>query len=106
MPIVFSRRNMISDFLFCSDSYCLFCGEERTDGLVCGNCQSNLDFIEGVFDLEEGKCYFPLFYNNFIKEVIGNFKFRGKTYLAKPLANILLEHMKKINLLDFDYITY
>lgn len=96
---------MISDFLFYSDSYCMICGQEKSENLMCDNCYSNLDFIDGCFPLDGAVCYFPLFYNNFIKEIIKDFKFEKKTYLLKPLADILMGHIKKMGL-SFDYIAY
>lgn len=93
------------NYIFHSKEYCHFCLEEKTENYICDNCFNRLEFINGTKELDNGKCYYPLFYNNFIKEIIKKFKYSKDSYLVKALAQILYKHIKDKNL-EFDYITY
>ena len=97
----------IRDFLFYKQDSCHICLNEVTSNYICPSCLDNFEFTDGSFDLDQDKVYYPLFYNNFLKEIIRKYKFEKQTYLVKPLALILFEYIKtKKELLEADYISY
>lgn len=98
---------MIEDYIFFNKSYCLLCKENKSKAYICPDCISKFDFVDGRRSIEESFVYYPLFYNNYIKELIKEFKFEKATYLAKPLALILGSYIKKKpDLQGFKYISY
>ena len=98
---------MILDYLFMRQDTCRICLEERADSLICQSCLDRLEFIDGKHEIEGGIVYYPLFYNNLLKDLVRAFKFQGKTYLLKPLGLILYEFYKeKEDILRADYISY
>lgn len=97
----------LNDYLFYSNDYCLVCKEEECQKSICSSCLSHLEFVDGRFKLENSTCYYPLFYNNFIQQIIREFKFNNKTYYVFVLAEILQEFMLNTpELQDVDYISY
>lgn len=97
----------IRDYLYYNQTYCLFCKEEKALNLICKNCYDSLDLINGEFNMDNSICYYPLFYNNFIKRIISDYKFGKNTYLAKPLALLMYKFIKDEELIGkVDYISY
>lgn len=96
---------VLSDYLFYSDEYCKVCLNEKSESNICSTCIERLEFISSKRELELGVCYYPLFYNNFMREIIRKFKYEKATYLAKPLVEILYKFYKSLKL-EFDYVTY
>ncbi len=97
----------LEDYLFYNQDYCFLCKEEKALKLICKNCYDSLELINGEFNLDNGKCYYPLFYNNFIKRLISDYKFSKKTYLSKPFALLMYNLIKDRKLASkIDYITY
>lgn len=102
-----SMKKMIFDFIFFNQNYCYVCKDEKTENLICSSCLERLDFIDGNFLVDNNRVYYPLFYNNYIKEIIREFKFHKKTYLVKPLAAILFKYIsQKEELKDIDYVSF
>lgn len=95
----------MSEYLFYSDKYCHLCLENKTKDYICEDCDDRLEKIYGFRALEHGNCYYPLFYNNYIKNIIQKYKFQSDTFLVKPLTEILVKFLKN-NKIEFDYITY
>lgn len=96
---------MVFDFLFFGEDYCPICFYEKTENHICNNCKENLDFVDGKIELDRGICFYPYFYNSFIKRIIRDFKFNRKTYLVKPLAYMLAENIVR-NHIEADFISY
>ena len=100
-------KKMIFDFIFFNQEYCYICKEDKTENLICNSCLERLEFIDGSFLVDNKPVYYPIFYNNYIKEIIKAFKFHKKTYLVKPLAAILFKYIsQKKELKDIDLLTY
>lgn len=98
---------MILDYLFMDQEICRVCLDERADSFICQSCLDRLEFIDGKHEIEGEMVYYPLFYNNFLKEVIRGFKFQDRTYLAKPLGLILYEFYKvNEDALRADFISF
>lgn len=93
------------DLLFFSKDYCHFCLNNLADNFICEDCKERLVYVNGKKELCNGICYYPLFYNNYIKEIIKRFKYKSDTYLIKPLAGILYKFINDKNI-EFDYISY
>ncbi len=93
------------NYLFYSEDYCKFCLEEKSNSYICDNCIERLEFIDGSKILENGNCYYPLFYNNYIKNIIKKYKYEDSTYLVKPLAEILYKFYLSKGL-DYEYISF
>lgn len=92
-------------FLFHSNDYCHICLENKADTFICENCKSKIEYIDGLREIEDGICIYPVFYNNFIKNVIKKFKYEKDTYLVKPLAEMLYNYYCEKNL-RIDYVSY
>lgn len=98
---------MILDYLFMDQAICRLCLEERADPFICPSCLDRLEFVDGKHEIEGGIVYYPLFYNNFLKELVKGFKFQEKTYLTQPFGLILYEFYKiKEDILRADYISF
>jgi len=98
---------MILDYLFYNQRTCHICKEEYTEKFICKDCLSRLEFIDGNFELGQKTVHYPMFYNNFLKDVIKRYKFQGQTYLVKPLSLILFEYFNnKFEGIKIDYISF
>lgn len=95
----------LTDYLFYSNEYCKFCLDEKSNSNICKTCIERLEFIKSKRELKYGICYYPLFYNNYIRYLIKKFKYEKCTYLAKPFAEIIYKFYLSIDE-DFDYISY
>ena len=98
---------MILDYLFYKQDVCYICKREQTKSLICASCLEKFEFLEGRQEKEFGTVHYPMFYNNYTREMIKDFKFKGKTYLAKPLALILktfIDQSKDLG--EVDVITF
>lgn len=93
------------DYLFYSNEYCKFCLENKTSTNICKICYERLEFIDGIKHTSLGNAYYPLFYNNFIKDIIKRFKYSSKTHLVKPLAEVLYNFYLSKNF-NYDYISF
>ena len=110
--------NKIVEFLFPSNLTCIFCGGEleEENKNICKNCLKNLPVVEKIclrcgspisskadycltcknsqrsFDLARA----PFIYKDMICDIIYNFKYNGKKYLAKHLAEFMFKTFKEI----------
>lgn len=95
----------MNNFIFYSKDYCYMCLKNKTKNYICKDCIERLEFIDGIRELDERICIYPLFYNNFLRSLIKKFKYEDCTYLVKPFVEIIYKFIKFKNL-DFDYISY
>lgn len=110
--------NNILETLFPSNITCMFCGGEIKEekGAVCENCLKNLPWVKkfclrcgtpiesnanycitckaGAREFDSARA--PFVYKDLICEVIHNFKYNGKKYLAQHLALFMAETFKKM----------
>lgn len=93
------------DFLFLSNKYCSLCENKVADNHICKECMDRFHFIDGRRELDFGVCIYPLFYNNYVKELIKRFKYQNETHLVKAFTEILTEFIIK-NEIAFDYISF
>lgn len=102
----------INKLIFPSYNMCYFCREREEDieKFICNDCREQLELVDRKIELEssdiEYVCY-SLVYNKRIREVVKEYKFHKKSYLYKPLGNLMLDTAKTYNLRDeVDLIIY
>lgn len=93
------------DYIFFSNEYCYLCKENKTKTYICKECNEKIEYINGYREIKNGICLYPVFYNNFIKDIIKKFKYNKDTYLVKPISEILYNFYIEKDL-EIDYISY
>ena len=93
----------IHSLLFPSKNWCFFCKEKNNfiTNYICDDCRDNIEILNREVDLDSlkvDKAFYILGFNRFIKEMIYDFKFNGKSYLYKPLAQIMVDSIEHLNL--------
>ena len=93
----------VHSLLFPSKNWCYFCKEENNciTNYICDDCRNNLEILNREINLDSidiHKAFYILGFNRFIKEMIYDFKFNGKSYLYKPLGQIMLDFIIDFNL--------
>lgn len=102
----------IHSLLFPSKNWCFFCKEKNNfiTNYICDDCKDNIEILNREIDLDSvkvDKAFYVLGFNRFIKELIYDFKFNGKSYLYKPLAQIMVDSIEPLNLAsDIDLICF
>ncbi len=102
----------LNNILFPNENICFFCNDNKgniTD-FLCDNCKNKLEYLNEEIKIDcsyIGKIVYSLFYNNFIKRKIYEYKYYGKNYLYKPLGAILVNTIEeKFDNENIDIITY
>ena len=101
----------VHSLLFPSRNWCFFCKEETIyiQSFICSDCKGNLEILDRKIDLESSyikSTFYILGFNRFIKEMVYDFKFNGKSYLYKPLGQIMVDSIKRLDLNGVDIIYY
>lgn len=102
----------ISALLFPTRNLCYLCMEtkESLDEHICKDCLDFLEMIHREVQLDSpfiNKAYYTLIYNRYMREIVADFKFNQKSYLYKPLANLMIKTIEEKNLVnDIDLISY
>lgn len=96
--------------LFPSRNLCFACKGKAygMDGFLCGQCFRNIEIVNKVFEINAfyiDKSYYSTIYNEFMRKLVQDFKFHGKSYLYKPLGHIMLNTFQSIDL-NIDVIFY
>lgn len=93
------------DLLFLDEGLCYSCKKEDIYKYhLCPNCLDKLDYIGNTFKLSGNTCYSLYFYNDFMKKLIGDYKFNRNTSLKEVFSEMLYQFLIDKNLTDFDYI--
>ncbi|MDD7043929.1 MAG: ComF family protein [Peptoniphilaceae bacterium] len=93
------------DFLFMDEDLCYSCKKNKDIKYkLCDDCLKKLDYVANEFKVGETTCYSIYFYNDFMKKLIGSYKFSRNTSLCKVFAPMYEDFIIKNNFLDFDYI--
>lgn len=93
------------DFLFLDKGLCYKCKENPIEKYyLCESCLKKLDYIDIEFDLEGNTAYSLYFYNEFMKDLIANYKFSRNTSLYKVFSSMFISYIESKNLIKFDYI--
>lgn len=85
---------MILDYFYLDSDICPFCKEEeKFNEIFCEECSMKIDRVD-YYEYEDNismKLSYPLFYNDFAKNLIAKYKFRGETHLYKSLGELMYE---------------
>lgn len=95
----------IHSLLFPTKNLCYFCKtkSDHIEGYICDQCRERLIVLDKEVKLDSPdikKAYYSLNYNRFMREIIHSFKFNGKSYLYKPLGEIMCDTIIKNNIKD------
>lgn len=96
---------MLIDYLFLDENTCNFCHSEYIYKYgLCRECFDKLDYVDNRFLVGSYDCYVIYFYNEFMKSIIGKYKFERKTEFSKIFSKIIYEYGRDKNLFDVDFI--
>lgn len=100
-----------NDILFHDDDICYFCGIRVEDkSFLCPDCKFKLEYMNRRLNIDSPyfeEVIFSLFYNEFIRQKLYQYKYNGKGYYYKPLGEILINTINAtIPLENIDIITY
>lgn len=102
----------IHNLLFPTTNLCYLCKEtpDSINNYICDDCFSRLEIIHREIKLDSQfikKAYYTLIYNRYMREIIGDYKFNGKSYLYKPLGWLMIRTIEEKNIIDdIDIIIY
>lgn len=103
--------NIIHNLLFPTKNLCYSCKEQynNIEKFLCNNCRGFLEVLNREIEMDSfhiEKAYYSLMYNRFVRELIRDFKFNGKSYLYKPLGEIMINTIMDKGLYNMDLILY
>lgn len=104
--------DIMLNLLFDTKKVCLFClnNKEDLERFICPICGGNIESNHKETNINSiylDNCYYSVYYNRFIKNVLHNFKFNDKSYLYKPLGELLIQTIKGYSMEDeIDLIYY
>lgn len=109
-------KNFAEDLLFGSETFCVSCGQKlqaAREEPLCSFCSERLPMLPARHELTDeqesitGICYSAMFYDNFLKELFGRYKFGGEGFLLPVFVNRLEQAFLKIpDCRDIEWITY
>lgn len=93
------------DLLFLDRGICYACQRNPISKYnLCQDCLDKLDYLANEFKVSGNTCYSIYFYNDFMKRLIGSYKFNRNTSLADTFARMAVDFIREKSLTDFDYI--
>ncbi|MDO5047730.1 MAG: ComF family protein [Anaerococcus sp.] len=93
------------DFLFLDKDLCYGCKKNKAIKYkLCDQCLDKFDYVANEFMVGDNPCYSIYFYNDFMKTLIGSYKFQRNTSLYEVFAKMFIDFIRDKNLVDFDYI--
>ena len=102
-----------NSLLFADDNICLFCGEKIDKNVpyfLCGECIERLEFLNREVYIDSPyieKAVYSLFYNEYTRGKIYEYKYYNKSYLYKTFGEILKYTIEDVPFLsNIDVITY
>lgn len=101
-----------NSLLFPNRNFCYFCKDKTYDLIdyLCLNCRDNIEIVNKKIILDSAyieEVYYVSIYNKFMRKLIQDYKFHGKSYLYKPLGAIMIENLKMLEVeRDIDLICY
>ncbi|NLY45290.1 MAG: ComF family protein [Tissierella sp.] len=102
----------IHNLLFPTKNLCYLCKEtsDSINNFICGDCLDRLEFVHRKIRLDSpfiNIAYYTLIYNRYMREIIRDYIFNGKSYLYKPLGELMIRTIKEKDIIDdIDLIMY
>ena len=101
----------IMSLLFPTRELCYLCKDKTPylTAFVCSECRERLEFVYREVDINSQyikKTIFALSYNRFLRELIHDYKFNGKSYMYKPFGEIMIETIKRTDINNINLILY
>ena len=102
----------IQHLLFPTRNLCYLCREtsDVIHDYICDDCFSRLEFVHREISIDSPyiiTAYYTAIYNRYMREIISDYKFNGKSYLYKPLGDLMLRTIEEKGLIeDIDLIMY
>ncbi|TJX14889.1 ComF family protein [Tissierella creatinini] len=101
----------IKNLLFPTKNLCYLCKDRNgvVVDFICNECRERLVFSNKEVDLDTDlihRTIYCLSYNKYLKEIVHDFKFNDKSYLYKPLAELMFITIKNKEIKDIDLIAY
>ena len=94
----------IFELIFPNNIKCINCGKEiEREKVFCKNNKNKIKIINSREKINNLNICSPYKYCDIIKNLILNFKYNNKNYLAYPLAKLLV---KNYNFKNIDFITF
>lgn len=93
------------EVLYPSSIKCLICEIEETENFLCAHCNSELSYVGNKFYLSETTCYSICYYNDMMKKLVAEFKYKKNFNVGEFFSFLLCEKIK-IEKIKFDYITF
>lgn len=101
----------IKGLLFPTRELCYLCKGKTPylKSFVCSECYEKLNFVYKEVEIDSiylDRTFYALRYNRYLRELIHDFKFNGKSYLYKPFAEFIIHMIDKKELNNVDLIMY
>lgn len=93
------------EVLYPSAIKCLGCDIEEDESFLCNECNSKLSYVNSKFYLGKTPCYSIFYYNNIMKKLISEFKYKKNFNVGEFFLFLLCEKIKSENI-SFDYVTF
>lgn len=103
----------IKNLFFPARGLCYLCRENspgKEYAHICQDCFNLLEPVHKEIDIDSAfltKIYYTLVYNRYMRDIIRDYKFHGKSYLYKPLGELMLRTIEAKSLGEgIDLILY
>lgn len=101
----------IKSLLFPTENLCYLCKERhmKLEGTICIECHERIEYVNKEIEIQSkfiNRTVFCVTYNRFIKELVHDFKFNGKSYMYKPFGEIIVKCIKENGLYNNDLIMF
>lgn len=85
---------------------CYFCGSSKDDDLMCKKCRSKIHYLpQSVLkQIREVNVYSCCIYDGLIRNLILDFKYKGKKQLASLMADLFYKYWKELNISNNEYL--
>ena len=102
---------ILKSLLFPTRQLCYLCKEKTPylKSFTCLECNEKLKFAYKEVKIDSiyvDRTFYVLSYNRFLKELIHDFKFNGKSYLYKPFAEFMINMIRKKDINNVDIVIY
>lgn len=96
--------NSLLDFIYLKK--CYICHSSKFNKVLCDECYDKLTLVEPKKYLRDFEFYTCSIYENDIKKLIRGLKYHNNKELSIPLANIMFEQWKRLNLSTYKNLVF